>query len=104
MTGTETVGEMLEKRKKQFEDFLIGCLPQDKSDLVADIQSKTVDEFIGFVGRAVLPYKNNLELVLTVILMQTGLQRKDVSEENIEKLKKYLGYFCEVAEIISKEK
>lgn len=100
MSDNQTIGEILSKHKKNFENFLDRIASQTDPDLVADTRKLTDEEFIAFIKRSVIPYKNCLELVLTVIFMQINLKREDVSDEDVAKFKNFLELFCEIAEQI----
>jgi len=90
------LSQLLEDRKKQFVEFLKTALPQDKQELITEIGSKSLLEFLAFFKLYVVPSRNNLDQVVSVMLVKTGVNVDQFSKKDLEKFKQWLEYFCDV--------
>lgn len=95
-----SVKEILIQRKSEFEQFLQSIIPEEHQQLVEDIKEKSIEDFMRFVANSVLPFHTNLDIVITVISVQTGMKKEDFSEDDLKKFKDYLSFFCQVVKLI----
>lgn len=94
--------ETLNKRKKQFESFLIKAIPLENQKFVNEMQSKTVEEFVLFFQTYVIPNKSNIPTLIDSILAKTNIQKDKINSDDLTKFEKYLKLFIDFIENLSK--
>lgn len=92
--------DIISKRKQEFSDYLKEILPEEKKELVKKITSMNNDQFINLFKFFISPVKHNPELIIKMIDENFGISDKDVTRDELSKLKKYVDLFCMISDEI----
>jgi protein-arginine kinase len=91
----------LQQRKTQFEEFLAKICPENKKELLDMVKNKSIDEFIFLFKFFVIPMEDRLDDAVTMLMEKHNITNKDISKDDIGRLKAYIKIFCEFIKLIN---
>ena len=89
--------ELIQSKYSNFLSFIektVGEKLADKTKL-KKLREIGVRMFVMFMCTQIVPYKDNLDLVIDEFLDKADLSREQFEDADIEQLKRYLGFFIE---------
>ena len=95
MDSKKTISEIIEERKDQFIKFLEQALPKDKQTITLELKAKSPVELVMFFKVFIIPNVNKIDEVIDAMLKKTDINRSEMKNEDLVKLKSYLLIFCE---------
>jgi hypothetical protein len=98
-----TLGELHEKRLKNFKDYVNSNLSKHKEDLklkqiLIDFSNMPTYIFLGKVKELILPRKEDLTGLLKQMCTESEINFDQFDTQVISKIVRFLEYFCKVCE------
>src|SRR5579875_2543592 len=100
MTQNLTIEKCLDKRIKEFYNWLLSVTPDDKKHYLNKLKDIPVEEFVLFIKKMVIPLKNNKEMIVDAVLQHINMKITDFKQSDIDTFFNYLELFTKFIEKI----
>lgn len=100
----KTIKDLIIEKLKNFFSHLKSILPNNPQldTLINQFENAPIEFIITYIENEIYPYRMEEEFLIIKICNNYGINTSILTQENKEKIKKYINFFCEIIEEIIK--